>query len=717
MPFALDGNPTPEEISEAINYLLSNISSGVSADSYPVSNNPDTGFVSNITGTILQYEYRYLDIKYADSAAGLNFSDNPQSRLYFGLRNSNTSTESTNPADYTWFQVTGGFGLTKVLWIAVTGGRHVAYAVSQEAPDANQNWQIAPVQAVDLDNPFARYAQYMNVRYADDSIGSNISTSPTNKKFYGIYTSNDGVASTDPTAYSWSPYDFGTTYALYYRSFGGRNIAFQESTFQPAGYIPVTTAAINLDVSTVGAVSSIGIISQSPLTIQAPYRYLIVRYAEDSSGTGITTNPTGLMYFGLQASDVLAIDNNPEDFQWFYAGAEFINEIELWARTSANNIVQFNYSLAAPDNSGWFDVTSDTTTPSPNIDVYLRTGIVVTNVSSPTSGRIGYSNVATNGIVNINLNPYGQGANTGGFEINPATTAAIQVDQFGRIIQAGALDQIRYSALITTATAGQTVFTFSNAQPDQILVFRNGCFLVPGDDYTRTSTDFTLTDACAEDDVIQAYYIRLIDADTSADKVPFVVSTQTLSYGQSSILSTYPDASELLFINGTLIVDADYTYLGGNSGYMLSVPSTGGTCAVVSFAFSNGGVLIFEENFSTTNYSSTSLVFPTQFYRNSSLIWFNGMLLKPTSDYTIPGSGSLSYVYTSIGFLNIANQPTQFCSFNSAGDASTFGLGAAGVLGCDIPIEIQKNKTILEMFTEMQNEIDALKAKVERIVK
>ena len=50
----------------------------------------------------------------------------------------------------------------------------------------------------------------------------------------------------------------------------------------------------------------------------------------------------------------------------------------------------------------------------------------------------------------------------------------VTVDQFGRVQQAGALDQVRFSSMLTHATAGQTVFSFSNSQPDQILVFRNG---------------------------------------------------------------------------------------------------------------------------------------------------------------------------------------------------------------------------------------------------
>jgi hypothetical protein len=717
MPFALDNNPDPSEISEAINYLLANISSGIPAGAYAVSNNPTTGFVSNTAGDILQYQYRYLDIKYADNRSGLNFSDNPYGRLYFGIANSDQVTESTNPADYTWFTVAGGFGINKVLWLAVTGGRHVTYAVSQDVPDANQNWQVAPVQAVDLDNPFKTYEQYMTVRFATNSVGAGFSTSPTNAKFYGIYTSADGSSSSDPTDYAWSPFDFGTTYNLYYRSLGGRNISFIPANYQPIGYLPYANLVINLDVPTASSVNTIGIINNNPLTIQSPYRYLIVRYASTSTGGGISTDPTGKTYFGLQPSDVIITDNNAADYTWFYAGGTLLVDVDLWVRVSSDNIVQFSTDLASPDTSGWTQVTYQPSVGSPYIDVYLRPGMVVTNITSPTDGRLGYSSLGQNGIVNLNLDPYGQGQNTGGFEIDIAATASVSVDQFGRVVQTGAADQVRYSVLVTTATSGQTAFTISNYQTNQVLVFRNGMFLKSGTDFTRTTTTVTLTNACVAGDTIQIYYIRLIDGGTSADKVPFVYTSTTLTSGQTTISSSYTDGSELIFINGCLIVDTDYSYIGGNTGYTLTTPSVGGDCVIVSFNKNNANVLIFAENYTETASGTTNVVFPTPFYRNSHLMWLNGCLLKPSSDYTIPGSGDLSYNYTSSGFLSFSGQPTQFCSFKSAGSASSFGLGSAGTLGYDIPIEIEKKPTIRDMFLEMQAQIDELKAQLEQVKK
>lgn len=712
MPFALDGNPTPSEVSDAINYLLSNISAGIPTGSNAVSNDPTTGFISNTIGDIIQYQYRYLDIKYADDRAGLNFSDNPYGRLYFGIYNTDTTTESTDPKQYTWFEVTGGFGINKVLWVAVTGGRHAAFAVSQEAPDQNQNWQVVPLQAIDLDNPFKTYDQYMTVKFATDSVGTGFSDSPTDAKFYGIYTSADGSSSSNPTDYAWSPFDFGTTYQLYYRTYGGRNISFIPSTYQPIGYILWTNLVINLDVLTVGAVNEIGIINRTPLTIQGPYRYLLVRYSTDPNGASLTSDPTGCSYFGLQASDVLTFDNNPLDYTWFPAGGVFITDVNLWVRTTTDNVAQFSLTLDAPDTSGWLNVTAITTSLDPYIDLYARTGTLVTNISSPVDGRLGYSSITANGVININLDPYGAGKNTGGFSINPAAVSSIEFDQYGRVIQANALDQVRFSSMLTHATAGQTAFTFSNAQPNQILVFRNGNFLKPGTDYTRTSTTVTLTDACTLNDTIAMYYIRLIDGTTSADKVPFVVSSQTLSSGQTTISSSYSDGSELLFMNGVLIMDTDYSYAGGNTGYILSTPALGGNLDIVSFSYTSSNVLVMGQNYTETAYGTTNVVFPTQFYRNSTLMFLNGMLMRPGTDYTVPGAAALSYNYTSVGFLSYSGQPSEFVTFNSVGEASASSMSAAGVIGMDVPVVIENPPTILDMFKDMQKQINKLQKEV-----
>lgn len=143
MPFLLDGSPTESEISEAVNYLLANFDSSVSAD-------PNTGVITGPTGGVSGYLYKYMAVKYADSFDGsVNFSNSPTNRLYYGIRNNNDPSESSNFSDYIWNQVTGGFGLTKSLWYISTGGRQIQFAVSVSAPDTG--WLIDPGSSIDLD--------------------------------------------------------------------------------------------------------------------------------------------------------------------------------------------------------------------------------------------------------------------------------------------------------------------------------------------------------------------------------------------------------------------------------------------------------------------------------------------------------------------------------------------------------------------------------------
>lgn len=143
MPFALDSNPSNIELSDAINYLLGNFGANLSAD-------PNTGLITGPTGQTIAYLYKYLSIKYADSADGsLNFSNSPTNRLYYGARNNNSSVESTNPADYIWLQVAGGFSTTKFLFYRVSGGRQIEFFVGTTAP--GYGWEQDDGTAIDLD--------------------------------------------------------------------------------------------------------------------------------------------------------------------------------------------------------------------------------------------------------------------------------------------------------------------------------------------------------------------------------------------------------------------------------------------------------------------------------------------------------------------------------------------------------------------------------------
>jgi len=114
------------QIVDAVNYAISNIGQGNAADGLTVNEN--TGEITAPNGDIVAYLFQWINIRYADSADGsVNFSTSPTNRQYFGVRNSQTSAASSNPADYVWTQVAGGFGTTKFLYYTVYGGRGIIF--------------------------------------------------------------------------------------------------------------------------------------------------------------------------------------------------------------------------------------------------------------------------------------------------------------------------------------------------------------------------------------------------------------------------------------------------------------------------------------------------------------------------------------------------------------------------------------------------------------
>lgn len=196
MPFALVNNPSQSDISEAINYLLANFGPNLAAD-------PDNGQISGPSGVIIAYLYKYIAVKYADSFDGsVNFSNSPTGRLYYGLRNSNDSVESTNPADYIWYQAAGGFGSTKFLFYQTSGGRQINFFVGTAAPDSTYLQESG--SSIDLDVVTTTTAY----NTAAPSIYQWTATStpparPTTTSTYtwatGAYTAPSGWSTTPPT--------------------------------------------------------------------------------------------------------------------------------------------------------------------------------------------------------------------------------------------------------------------------------------------------------------------------------------------------------------------------------------------------------------------------------------------------------------------------------------------------------------------------------------
>jgi len=111
--------------------------------------NSNTGFITDSMGNTVGYLYKYIAIKYADDNVGTNLSNSPTNKAYYGIKNSDLTTESTTPADYTWYKVTGGFSTTKFLWYQASGGRTINFSVATTSPGSS--WLQDNGSSIDAD--------------------------------------------------------------------------------------------------------------------------------------------------------------------------------------------------------------------------------------------------------------------------------------------------------------------------------------------------------------------------------------------------------------------------------------------------------------------------------------------------------------------------------------------------------------------------------------
>jgi hypothetical protein len=259
MPFALDTIPELSEVSEAVNYLLANLSPGLLY-------NQTTGQITS-DGKIVAYLYKYLAVKYADSRDGsVNFSDYPTDRLYFGLSNSDNGDESTNPADYIWYEATGGFGTTKYLWYQTTGGRQISFEVNVQRPDVG--WVSTNTGSIDLD-----------VISNSEITGQNFSP------YFQPSSLQVTTVSGTPIFSNVIPQMFavsGTNVAIFVDSQTDTDIQFENNTWRIGGSATTGNTDIVYTNITIGSPTNAGgwaawpaptAMSASPASIAVPTRY------------------------------------------------------------------------------------------------------------------------------------------------------------------------------------------------------------------------------------------------------------------------------------------------------------------------------------------------------------------------------------------------------------------------------------------------------------
>jgi hypothetical protein len=378
MPFFVDGDPSPSEISEAINYLLSNFQQ-------TSSNNIDTGQVTDSTGNVVSYLYKYLYVKYADSFDGtLNFSNTPTNRQYYGLRNNDSSTESTNPADYIWYKVSGGFSTNKFIFYSVTGGRRINIVVGLSAPSilyqADTGAAINLDQISGSDGASSRICYAKSTSFALASTPATYQTSgPSGFPPYNTWGGSETWQATTPTLLSnealfqsdgiYNPVTDLTTWNVPYLS----NLKVGALSAITANLGSITAGSLNA-VTITGSDLTIGsspAISGTTMTGTGSHIY--------NDGRFITGNSSKNMVFDGSALYLNGIDNVATSLNsvvnWFGAG-----EITIATFTVPRNgkvIVSWQTTISVK-------CVTSASGAAPNISVYVKdsSNVVVSNSTS-----------------------------------------------------------------------------------------------------------------------------------------------------------------------------------------------------------------------------------------------------------------------------------------------------------------------------------------------
>lgn len=403
--------------------------------------------------------------------------------------------------------------------------------------------------------------------------------------------------------------------------------------------------------------SASSVLQWRPTTFQYVNRYINVRYASDIVGTGFSTSPRGLTYYGLQNTTTATGSTNPSDYSWYLASTAFgttdpLNYL-LFSNRS-NRKFSFDVGGAAQANSTGAFVptltsTYDTTIWSGlpdgtnSIDLDARTGQITSVGTTSVSSADGLLSVTnnTNGNMVVSL---AQFLNFGSGVYQKTVSAAnLTIDIYGRIVGYTSPDGFYYTESVFTATAGQTSFSVTHIVGD-VLVFKNGV-LLDLTEYSETTTTVVLATACAVNDIVVVINARAVSNSAYYEPNNITIASSTTN----SV--TYANAPFQEIVAGDLLC---FSNTGTPTTYTVSTINT--TTKVITFTTTisgaTAGLTIYRYRASGSTYrpwsrytqsvTSISTLTPTTWAVNSGFeeIFVNGSQFNEI-DYDIV-SGTLT---------------------------------------------------------------------------
>ena len=245
-------------------------------------------------------------------------------------------------------------------------------------------------------NLLSYYYKYLYIAYANTADGSSgfSTTVRTNKLYFGVLNNNSTSPGTinNPSSYQWTEVaggGFGTTYALYYTTIGGRQIGFIVDTALPgSGYVQAPTSPTGIDLDFVTQVAAL------PIVVMTAYQ----------RANSLPATPTGGTYdFGNLIFTAPATWSNsiPSGNAGFYSSQNTFKATTtgnitvgpsgpwttavLTGQVGANGVSTYTYPIYQSANA----------TPATPTGGYWNFG---TTVGTPPAG---WSNVAASGTGNI----------------------------------------------------------------------------------------------------------------------------------------------------------------------------------------------------------------------------------------------------------------------------------------------------------------------------
>lgn len=476
--------------------------------------------------------------------------------------------------------------------------------------------------------------RYLVVAYADDLNGTNLSSDPRNKDYYGLLNSSVSNFSTNPADYTWylAQPVFGTSVYLLYSNRTGRKFSFASGF---AGYAAGTAQFVPTQTST-----------YDPSIWQALEDGVNYIDLDVRTGQLIETGTTSI------GSGEIAITNNADgkvvaslaQLLDFGAGVQTLTGS---ASTVTIDIYGRVLGFSTPDG---FYYTRYQTTATAGQTVFTPT-------SRQANYIVGMDLVFQNGAL-LDTSDYTEDSTT--VTLNTGATVGDQIV----IISMRAISQgINYSDLyIEVDSVVGAVVTYGTNLPYQDIV--------AGDIHTFTNsgspTQYTVS--AWNPATKEITYTASVTGVTSGDTIyqyrssgmsyrPFSRFTTTLSSASSYTPTTWALHSgyEKLYLNGASVNDQDYDISGGSVNNFPAVAT--GLLTVIQFNDNNQTVPVGNQTSTSINTIVGVSIYNYNFNADAFELYNNGSLQILTDDYTL-GATSYTLGIAPTSNLNILQQTT-----------------------------------------------------------